>query len=396
MRITLTVYASLLALTSNAQLWKDIKRTVGSVVSTGVQIATAPTQTVLSATQTLLGNKSAEQILDPVRSLGQSAGSSVSGATSLISQPQDFLYQKAREFSQRVGGSAGSFIFDVGTFSSQLYAQMGISGAQATAQVLRGQNPLVIFGSPLAAAIRAAREAHFPNSYPLPQDVKNALQGKFSSAVLNRARYAVGNVEITLPNFIGKGAKYQEDHYAVVVDDIIVFKSSPPGFNGYGFWWAHEVTHVEQYMNWGVEVFAFNYMRDFGNGIEREADQRAATIMGTPLFSAQSQARTHDLSTTSEVFVAQCIFPNDPYPVNYMVSNWGRIIAVNPLDGTWMHVGHSMPPVFAGTAWSYQTPMFRYTVTFQGGIFFDQPIFNNWGQQIGTRPVQIGHVIRLL
>jgi hypothetical protein len=394
--VVLTLVISTTASAQFGDLWKNVTNTVGQIVQTSVNIATAPTQTVINAGQAILGNQNADQIFQPLRNIGQSAGNSVIGAANMVSEPQSFLYQKAREYSRQIGGPTGEFVFDVGNFSTQLYTQMGIAATQATGQVLKGQNPLIITAAPLAAAIRAARDArdaHYGNSYQLPNDVREGLKGKFSDAVLNRVRYAAGTIEITLPNFIGQGIKFQEDHYAVTVDDIIVFKNSAPPFEDNEFWWAHEITHVEQYMRWGIEVFAFNFIKDLGKSVEAEADNKGNQVAGSINVFSQSAARSYDMGATAETFVAQCFFPADPYPVNYLISNYGRIIAVNPIDGSSMHVGYSAPPVFPGSSWSYQTPMFRYSVTPQGGIFLDRPIYNQFGQFVGNNPIQVGYVI---
>lgn len=93
--------------------------------------------------------------------------------------------------------------------------------------------------------------------------------------------------------------------------------------------------------------------------------------------------------------VAQCFFPQNLFPVNYMITNQGKIVAVNTMDGSWMQVGWSAPPVFVGTSWSYQTPMFRYSVTPQGGIFLDRPFYDQFGRLVSNQPFQVGHVVVL-
>ncbi|MFL5741135.1 MAG: hypothetical protein ACJ75B_13010 [Flavisolibacter sp.] len=374
--------------------WDDIKKTVGSVVNTGVNVVTAPTQTIINAGQSILGNQSSGSILQPWKDIGSNAGNAIIGGTRLASAPNDFMYQKARDFAQQAGGDAGSFIFDLGTFTSQFYNQLGVAGANNLGAILKGQNPLVISAAPLAAAIHAARESHYQNSKPIPDAIKQSLSGIFSQQVLSRARYAVGKVEITLPNFIGKGVKYNDDHYAVTVDDIIVFKVEP-GITGFLSWWAHEIRHTEQYMQWGVELFAYKYIKDLGTSIEGDAESYEKRVTGTSLTEFHTQARFADNWQSVEKYVAQCFFPQDPYPVNYMVTDQGKIIAVNTMDGSWMQVGWSAPPVFEGTSWSYQTPMFRYSVTPQGGIFLDRLIYDQFGRLVSNQPLQVGHVVTL-
>jgi hypothetical protein len=240
----------------------------------------------------------------------------------------------------------------------------------------------------------------------LPDDVKAALRGHFSESTLNRAKYSLGNVQITLPNFIGKGQKVFGNDYAVVVDDIIVFNTTPPTYKDDPFWWAHEVTHVEQYESLGIEGFAYKYLSSLGSAIESEADNKAALItknrskvgvsqlnIGTFDMTGSSQAA--NFQQNPEYYVAQCIFPRDPYPVNYLLTNYGRIIAVNPMTGEWLHLGFAVPPIGRGVAWDYWTPNLRYAVMPDGNIIAPIPIFNPWGQIIGYNNVIAGYVIKL-
>ena len=44
--------------------------------------------------------------------------------------------------------------------------------------------------------------------------------------------------------------------------------------------WAHELTHVNQYEELGIEAFALGYVRDFSN-IESEASRNASRIVAS-------------------------------------------------------------------------------------------------------------------
>ena len=276
------------------------------------------------------------------------------------------------------------------------------------ANVLRGQNPLQLTAAPLAAAIRAAHERHAPRAAPLPQAVREGLQEHFSAQVLTVAKFAVGTVEITLPNFIGKGAAFMGDDYAVVVDDTIVFNDNPPSFSENPGWWAHEVQHVAQYSRMGVEVFAYRYLRDLGTALEAEAEAAARKVGGVGhdegaghvALSAQlgqiaqtptaaqvglKGAGIEGVQRVPEFFVSQCVFPADPAPVHYMLTNTGKVIAVNVFDGTYLHVAWATPPLLPGVSWTYQTRNFRYAVMPDGSICTPAQ-FGGW--------MQIGHVVR--
>jgi len=395
-------------------IFDKVKEVTGDVLETGWKATTAPIEAIVNTGTVVTGNANPKEIFQPYKELGNVAGKAVSGATDLAAAPQKRLYEEVQKFAAKTGGKPGEFIFDISTFSNQFYNQLVLSGGRGLANVLRGQNPLQVTAAPLAGAIRAARERHAGSAKPLPDDVKQALSAHFDPETINRAKYAVGTVEITLPNFIGRGNKFMGNDYAVVVDDIIVFNSPPPSYEDGSFWWSHEVAHVDQYRRWDVESFSFRYLRDLGSYIEGEADSKAQSVTGnaklvgvsflSPTVSLQKKQAMglhlqgaqshHQLQNTVEYFIAQCYFPNDPFPVNYLITNTRKIIAVDPMTGGWMHIGYATPPLAPGVAWTYQTPMLRYAVLPSGQIMAEIPIRNFTGQVVGVRPVQIGHVIR--
>ena len=392
----------------NAQFFKKLSDAVGNVVDLGVKVTTAPYQAIANTGQVLLGNAKPSDIYKPYQEVASSAGQALPGTVQILNEPQRYLMQKAQEFSTSLGGPA-EFIFDVGSFSNRYYSELANAGANNISGILQGQNPFQLTAAPLAAAIRAARERYISKSQPLPNDVKNVLRGFFNESTLNRARFAIGKVEITLPSFIGQGAKFMgNDRYAVTVDDIIVFNSDPGSYLNNSNWWVHEITHVQQYEKLGIEIFAFNYMRDAGNSLEAEAVNNANRITGTNISSTSSALKigSFDMSGTisdinyqqnPEFYVAQCIFPYDQFGVMYLVTNYGRIIAVNPLNGQWLHIGYSTPARLPNVAWSYDLPKanWSYAVGFDGNIYNPVPIYNNFGIIYNYQWVSVGYVVRL-
>jgi hypothetical protein len=377
-----------------ADFWSDAKRTIGDVGTAGWKITTAPYEAVANTVQVIGGGQSPSSIFDPYQDAGRATGDAVQNGYSLVNQPQQFMYSKVQEFANKSGGDAGSFVFDVATFNQNLMAELGTSGVNSAANVLRRQNPLQIVAAPLAGAIRAARNKHYSNSSALPDDVKKGLANVFPDHVLNRARYVVGRVDITLPNFIGRGHKFMGDDYAVVVDDVIVFNTQPPSFSNDPFWWAHEIRHVAQYGELGIEKFSWDYVRDLGGSIEGDADRHGAQASGsripiarTASFAsqqlgvstnlvrdAQSPVGSSAVGFQPEFFVARCHFPGDPSPVQYLLTNTQKIIAVDPISGQWMQVGWAAPPMVPGSVWTYQTMNFWYAVSPDGRIVaYPQP-----------------------
>jgi len=415
-KILLTLFTFCISFGVNAQFFEKLTETVGDITNTTVKTITAPTEVLINTGKVATGNADASEIYKPIQQAVRQTGNTAVSTSEVISEPQKFFMQKAQEFSKSVGGSTGEFIFDVGTFSQRYYNELAQSGVYGINGVLQGQNPFQISAIPLAAAIRAANERYKSSAKPLPSDVKEALRPYFRANTLENARYIVGNVEITLPNFIGQGQKFfGNDAYAVTVGNIIVFNNSPGSYSQNAHWWAHEITHVEQYENLGIESFAYKYLKDFGSSIEKEAINRANSIVGNnnPQFSqSQSYALnvgSFDMSSSSidnnrnfssnpEIYVAQCIFPQDNFGVMYLVTNYGRIIAVNPLDGQWRHIGYSTPPRLPNVAWSYDLPNARwsYAVGMDGNIYNPVPIYNNWGQIIKYQWNIIGYVRKLI
>ncbi len=347
MKNKLLLFAFLFALSfqTNSQFLKDIGNFVSGVANTTIKTLTAPTEAVINTGKVIIGQGNVYDIYKPLQQAIQQTGNTTVQGYNIISAQQTYFMQEAEKFAQNSGGNAGAFIFDVGTFSNRYYNQLAQSGVNSANGILQGQNPLQISAIPLAVAIRAARARHYNKSMPLPEDVKNALRSNFSDQILNKARYCIGNIQITLPNFIGQGQKlFGNDAFAVKVGDVIVFNSNPCSFTQNAFWWTHEITHIEQYSNWGIETFAFNYLKDYG-GIENEPDSKASQVTGNNYNNRNALvSKSFDMSSSAidqnanfnqnpETYVAQCIFPNDFSRFSYLVTNYGRIIAVNSING---------------------------------------------------------------
>jgi hypothetical protein len=277
--------------------------------------------------------------------------------------------------------------------------QLTKSGGYAVANILRQQNPLQLTAAPLAAGICAAHQRYSGSAHPIPDDVRAGLAPYFSADILARAKYTVGAVEITLPNFINNGSKLLGNDHAVVVDDIIVFSSNPPSFAADSWWWGHEMTHVRQYSQWGVDEFAWRYVRTFGNEVESEANAQGDIVAGAgsgpQLANAPSVGAFGSLNASaagsvrssvpvqvSEYFVAQCFFQYQPYLAHYLITNTNRIIVVDPMSGRWQQVGWATPPRRPGVAWSFDTPNWAYAVMHDGAITTPTPPYGQL-QQIG-------------
>lgn len=395
-------------------------------IKAATNVITAPTKTIINVVNVVVGGASAKTILDPTKDAAQSIAPLPILVTNVATWPQDQLFKQAQSVAAKAG-KPGEFIFDVATFTQQYQVQLTKTAGTATANALLGKNPLEFVAMPLAAAIREARARHIAGAKPLPADVKKALANFFPQDVLDRARYTVGTVEITLPNGIGKVQKFLGNDYAVVCDDVIVFPKDPGTFRNDPQWWGHEVTHVQQYKEWGIDEFAFRYVKSLSNEVEDPAYARgdevlawagqnftnssgvlAALAVGNPHVRMQQQTEPL-LPTTYVKFksdqaaaqaqadppVIRCFFPADPL-LEYYGTKSGRIIVVDPTIGQWMHIGWAIPPDIAGPAWIYFIPgRVSYDVFPNGQIMqrFTPGPYGPFGPP--GPPTQVGHVAKL-
>lgn len=156
-----------------------------------------------------------------------------------------------------------------------------------------GQALLNPAGSALATAIRhAAAQARW-GAQPIPDDVKASLAPYIPNYILNKAVWTVfdGN-RITLDTQLLRAC--WDTVAAITVDNVIVFKN-PPSRDRIDLW-AHELVHVMQYDNMGVEGFANVYSYDW-NSLENPAyelqNSVAARMAGSSTAPAGFQYMVH-------------------------------------------------------------------------------------------------------
>jgi hypothetical protein len=144
------------------------------------------------------------------------------------------------------------------------------AGAVALAQDQSQREPSLLAESlaPLLASwIEAERDAAKEQGVqPIPAAIRAALEGYVPKSVLDRVRWREGASEISLPqNMIRFGHAT-----AVTLDDVIVFEPGATALEDPRFW-AHELKHVMQFEEWGVQGFATRYLSD-SNAVETEAN----------------------------------------------------------------------------------------------------------------------------
>lgn len=130
----------------------------------------------------------------------------------------------------------------------------------------------------LATAIRSSKgQALNRGVQGIPQHIRAALAAHFPAAILDRARWTTAGGGISLDSIL---ANWLGQEGAVTLDDVVVFSDSNLAINEdiqSIELWAHELTHIIQYQNMGVESFAFAYTTNWG-GIEGQARDNAARI----------------------------------------------------------------------------------------------------------------------
>jgi hypothetical protein len=100
---------------------------------------------------------------------------------------------------------------------------------------------------------------------PMPEPIRAALAGYVPEAILEGVHWREGAGELSLPqNAIRFG------HVpAVTLDDVIVFQERRAALEDPTLW-AHELKHVMQFAEWGIDGFAARYLADY-ESVEAEA-----------------------------------------------------------------------------------------------------------------------------
>jgi len=159
--------------------------------------------------------------------------------------------------------------------------EQGREEAEATAreaasraeQELRTRRLPPALAPALATTIRMTRDRAWADGVrPAPANVIRALSPYFSPGLLNQVRW---RPPIPAPSMSSLLVRWYFREGAITLKDVVVFSDTglaqDPGF------WAHELTHVEQYRRYGVDEFARRYVNDW-ESLEREATQRAARV----------------------------------------------------------------------------------------------------------------------
>lgn len=262
---------------------KELKKAAGDVVTVAVKtvdVATKPIQVQIKAAEGAVkvatGQSSPEQALNGVKkeiaATPKEAGEAIKSGASAVNHVNNLPLDAAAEAGKKVGGKTVELAVDAATLSQRINNSAGTTAANAAGSVLQGQNPLLALnpaGIALATALQAAHDQHKANAKPIPMHVKSALAKYFPASILNKARYTIGDTKIAVPD--GIFAVHSDYHYAVTIDDIIVFKNPNASLS----LWAHELQHVVQYARYGgIPGFAHEYTVNWKK-LEAEGDAKS-------------------------------------------------------------------------------------------------------------------------
>lgn len=114
--------------------------------------------------------------------------------------------------------------------------------------------------SGLANWLRLSRDSAMAAGVePIPLDIRVQLEPWYDFQVLDAARFQIGN-----PQQLDAASAFLQnpDVAAVTLVDVIVFRNAEDARSNIALW-AHELKHVQQYQQWGVDDFAARYTRNY-------------------------------------------------------------------------------------------------------------------------------------
>ena len=156
----------------------------------------------------------------------------------------------------------------VGLWLALVAATAGVAAQNQTEPAPPPVSPLVVESlAPLLASwIVSSRDAAKAQGVEaIPADIRQALEGYVPKAILDRVRWREGSAELSMPQSVIRFS----DVPAITLDDVIVFKDRRAALEDPKLW-AHELKHVMQYAEWGIDGFAARYLRDYW-AVEEEA-----------------------------------------------------------------------------------------------------------------------------
>ncbi len=129
-------------------------------------------------------------------------------------------------------------------------------------------------GAALAQTIRQARsQALLEKTFPVPQNIRDELEPHFPTIDFDKLKWKPANGRLSLGTAL---TQWYLQEGAIALEDLIIFTAVTTAKNRP--LWAHELTHVVQYQELGVDGFARTYVLDHAR-LELQAQQNAFAVM---------------------------------------------------------------------------------------------------------------------
>ena len=126
----------------------------------------------------------------------------------------------------------------------------------------------------LAMLIRSSRDLALQDgARPLPKHVRRAMQPYFESELLDEVRWTTSSARPGIDTLLAGSLEYEG---AVTLDHVIVFFDDAGAQNPE--LWVHELNHVRQYRQLGVDGFARAYVARWHH-MERQAEARSNQLI---------------------------------------------------------------------------------------------------------------------
>lgn len=130
-----------------------------------------------------------------------------------------------------------------------------------------------VISATFGSALQRSRDEARADSKPMPEKIRKALSPFYDDKLMASVRYKVGD---TSQGGLAGFAIRNGNAAAVTLVDTVVFKEDRHTDDLE--LWAHEMHHVEQFRDWGVNGFASRYA--FGwQHVEAEAEAKAAEFV---------------------------------------------------------------------------------------------------------------------
>lgn len=173
---------------------------------------------------------------------------------------------------------------------------------QDVANAINELQASALSGPALEQAIISSHNTAINGAMPIPPQIRQQLTGYASEDSMNRVRYKIGdNGFANLAHLLEQGGVAS----AVTLIDVIVFRG--PSEAADPSIWAHELTHVDQYRDWGVHSFAVQYARNL-RGVENPAYAKGDGYWAW----AQQNGNSPNVATLPNSFPAPAVLPLPP------------------------------------------------------------------------------------